>query len=293
MKLRLTHQEFANLRDFIHQRCGIFLGEDKAYLVEHRLAKLVEDNQCKSFGELYSLARQSQHHGHICLSIIDAITTNETFWFREPRAFGALGERILPALHQEVSSGARPDIKIWSAACSTGQEPYSLAMTACDYYRAHGGDALCRRQVKILASDVSRSALATAQAGVYDSVSVTRGLPAEHLQRFFNREEGRWSGKDWLKGMVEFKTHSLREPMAGLGTFDVIAMRNVIIYFSEEVKQEIFARLTSALNPGGYLFLGTGETLSHYTRAFEMLEYRGLTYYRLLPRGAASRQAAS
>jgi len=120
MNAPLTHQEFMDLREFIHQRCGIFLGEDKAYLVEHRLARLVEENQCKSYGELYGKARQSQHHSQICLSIIDAITTNETFWFREPRAFGALKERILPALHQEIIRGGREEIRMWSAACSTG-----------------------------------------------------------------------------------------------------------------------------------------------------------------------------
>ncbi len=284
MNLPLTHQEFMDLREFIHQRCGIFLGEDKAYLVEHRLARLVEDNQCRSYGELYNKARQSQQHSHLCLSIIDAITTNETFWFREPRAFAALKDRILPALHQEITRGVRQEIKIWSAACSTGQEPYSLAMTANEYFRANSSEPVCRRHVKILATDISRTALAVAQAGIYDHVSVTRGLPPEHLERYFRHDDGRWAINDAVKGMVEFKAHNLREPMAGLGTFDVIALRNVIIYFSEKVKQEIFARLVSALNPGGYFFLGTGETLGQYTRSFEMLEYQGLNYYRLLPR---------
>ncbi|MFH1034198.1 MAG: protein-glutamate O-methyltransferase CheR [Pseudomonadota bacterium] len=284
MNAPLTHQEFMDLREFIHQRCGIFLGEDKAYLVEHRLARLVDDNQCKSYGELYSKARQSQQHSQLCLSIIDAITTNETFWFREPRAFAALGQRILPALHQEITRGGRADIRMWSAACSTGQEPYSLAMTAYEYFRAHSGEAVCRQHVRILATDISRTVLAVARAGLYDSASVTRGLPAEHLERYFRPHEGRWMIRDTVKELVEFKPHNLREPMAGLGGFDIIALRNVIIYFSEQVKQEIFARLVSALNPGGYFFLGTGETLGQYTRSFELLEYQGLNYYRLLPR---------
>jgi chemotaxis protein methyltransferase CheR len=284
MNATLTHQEFMNLREFIHQRCGIYLGEDKAYLVEHRLARLVDDNQCKSYGELYSKARQSQQHSQLCLSIIDAITTNETFWYREPRAFAVLKDRILPALHQEITRGVRDGIKIWSAACSTGQEPYSLAMTAYEYFRSHGGDPVCRRHVKILATDISRTALASAKAGIYDNVSATRGLPAEHLERYFRRDDGRWAVKESVKDLVEFKSHNLREPMSGLGCHDIIALRNVIIYFSETVKQEIFARMVLALNPGGYFFLGTGETLGHYTKAFEMLEYQGMTYYRLSPR---------
>ena len=289
MSAPLTHQEFLNLREFIHQRCGIFLGDDKAYLVEHRLAKLVEENQCKSFGELYNKARQSQQHSNLCLSVIDAITTNETFWFREPRAFAAIKERILPQLQQEVARGQRETIRLWSAACSTGQEPYSMAMTAYEFFRAHGGDPVCRRNVRILATDISRTALAQAMDGVYDAVSVARGLNADHLERYFRQEGGRWTIKDPVKDLVEFKPHNLRAPMAGLGPFEIVALRNVIIYFSEEVKREIFARLASVMVPGGYLFLGTGETLGHYTQAFELLEFQGLNYYRLLPRAGAGR----
>lgn len=286
MTIKLTHQEFINLSEFIHQRCGIFLGEDKAYLVEHRLAKLVEENHCKSYGELYNKAQRSQQHSDLALAVIDAITTNETFWFREPRAFAAIKDQILPALHQEVTHGLRDGISIWSAACSTGQEPYSLAMTAHEFFRAHGGDPACRGQMKILATDISRFALGQAKDGVYDSVSVARGLDSEHLERYFRQDNGRWAIKGPVKDLVEFKLHNLCMPIAGLGTFDIIALRNVIIYFSEDIKREIFTRLASVLNPGGYLFLGTGETLSHYTQSFEILEYQGLNYYRLLPRAS-------
>lgn len=287
MSASLTLQEFNNLREFIHQRCGIQLGDDKAYLVEHRLAKLLDDHHCKSYGELYFKAKAEQRGGQVCLAIVDAITTNETFWFRDPRLFDLIRETILPELYQQVTRGQRQGIRIWSAACSTGQEPYSLAMAAQDFFRAHGGEDACRRNVKILATDVSINSLATAEQGVYNSTSMGRGLPASHLERYFHkRGGGAWAVKDSLKELVEFKQHNLREPMAGLGTFEVVALRNVTIYFSEEVKRQLFSRLTGAVESGGYLFLGTGETLGFYSKAFENLDHQGMNYYRL-----ASRQA--
>jgi len=285
MSAPLTPQEFNNLREFIHQRCGIQLGDDKSYLVENRLARLLEDNHLKSYGELYFKAKGEQRGGSLCLAIVDAITTNETFWFRDPRLFDLIRETLLPELYQQVVRGQRQDIRIWSAACSTGQEPYSLAMAAQDFFRAHGGEDACRRHVKILATDVSINSLALAERGVYNSTSMGRGLPQSHLERYFQRREGgAWEVKDALKGLVEFKQHNLREPMAGLGPFGVVALRNVTIYFSEEVKRQLFSRLSGAVEPGGYLFLGTGETLGFYSKAFDNLDYHGMNFYRLPPR---------
>ncbi len=287
MTANLTPQEFSNLREFIHQRCGILLGDDKAYLIEHRLAKLLEEQHCKTFGELYFKAKNDQRTGNLSLAIVDAITTNETFWFRDQRVFDLLREVILPALYQEVAKGQRETIRLWSAACSTGQEPYSLAMVAQDFFRAHGGEDACRRHVKILATDISPSALASACQGVYNNLSMGRGLPESHLDRFFQRREGGlWEVRDSLRSLVEFRQHNLRDPMVGFGVFEVVALRNVTIYFSEEVKRQLFSRLTKALVPGGHLFLGTGETLGFFSKAFDLQDYQGMNYYRLPPRPA-------
>jgi chemotaxis protein methyltransferase CheR len=283
----ITTQEFCNLREFIHQRCGIQLGDDKSYLVEHRLARLLVDNHCKNYGELYFKAKHDSRGGNLCLAIVDAITTNETFWFRDPRLFDFLRDVLLPALHRQVIEGKREVIRLWSAACSTGQEPYTLAMVAQDFFRAHGGEEACRRHLRILATDISHTALSVAESGMYNAVSMGRGLPASHLERYFQKREGGfWKAKDCLRDLVDFKQHNLREPLAGLGTFEVVALRNVTIYFSEEVKQQLFTRLSQAVAPGGHLFLGTGETLGYYSKAFEVHDYQGMNYYTLPPRPA-------
>lgn len=278
----ITPQEFCNLREFIHQRCGIQLGDDKTYLIEHRLARLLAENHCKSYGELYFKAKNDSRGGNLCLAIVDAITTNETFWFRDPRLFDFFRDVLLPELHRQVTRGEREVIRLWSAACSTGQEPYSLAMAAQDFFRAHGGEDACRRHLRILATDISQNALALAERGVYNTLSMGRGLPDSHLARYFQKQEGgAWKIKDAVRGLVEFRQHNLREPLAGFGAFEVVALRNVTIYFSEEVKRQLFTRLTQAVAPGGHLFLGTGETLGLYSKAFEVLDYQGMNYYRL------------
>lgn len=283
----ITPQEFCNLREFIHQRCGIHLGDDKTYLVEHRLARLLADNHCKTYGELYFKAKNDSRGGELCLAIVDAITTNETFWFRDPRLFDFLRDAIMPELFRQVARGEIDAIRLWSAACSTGQEPYSLAMAAQDFFRAHGGEDACRRHVRILATDISHNALAVAERGVYNAMSMGRGLPASHLERYFQKQEGgSWKVREAVRGLVDFRQHNLRDPLAGFGAFEVVALRNVTIYFSEEVKRQLFTRLAQAVIPGGYLFLGTGETLGFYSKAFEVHEHQGMNYYRLPPRAA-------
>ncbi len=293
MNTPLGLSEFQSLREFIHQRSGIQLGDDKAYLVEHRLARLLPLHNCRSYGELYHKAKSASAHSDLCQDILDAISTNETSWFRDPRLFSVLKEKLLPQMLGQIQQGDRADIRIWSAACSSGQEPYSLAMTAQDFWRAHGGEPVCRQQVRILATDLSRHALATAQRGLYSEMELARGLPPGYRQRFFLKEQGGWQVRPELKDLVEFRRQNLRDPLANLGKFDIIALRNVIIYFSEEVKRELFGRLSGLLNPGGYLFLGTGETVGYYSRAFEVLEHHGLNMYRLAQRpGAKPAQAA-
>lgn len=284
MSVPLSPGEFAALRELIHQLSGIQLGPDKAYLIQHRLERLLAPHGCRTFGELHAKARAGHKHGELCLDIMDAISINETFWFRDPRLFNLLKERIFPELLAQIEDGRRERINIWSAACATGQEPYSLAMTALDFFAAHGGDQVCRKNVRILATDISRHSLALAQRGIYKGLEMTRGLPEGCLGRYFLKDGEGWSLRDSARSLVEFKRQNLREPLAGLGTFDLVALRNVIIYFSDEVKRELFGRLVSVMAPGAYLFLGTGEAVAFYSRSFEVMEFQGLNIYRLPPR---------
>ena len=280
MTLKLTHDEFLLFRGFIEKQCGIFLGDDKAYLVEHRLAKLVTRNCCASYGDLFRLAKKEAFCGRLCCQIIDAITTNETSWFRDSKQFEVFRYSLLPEFWRRISDGRRSRLDIWSAACSTGQEPYSIALMCQDFCQSGIKTPDCYKQIRILATDISDSALNSAIMGVYDQASLNRGLEAGRWGRFFRKTEAGWTVGDELRSMVAFKNFNLQSPFVNLGTFDIIFLRNVIIYFSDRLKGEIFRRAADCLMPGGVLFLGTGETVIGHSDKFEVEENGGAIYYR-------------
>jgi chemotaxis protein methyltransferase CheR len=280
MTLRLKKSEFRLLRNIIETRCGIFLGEEKEYLVEHRLTGLAKDSQCKSFGEFCRRINKSPPSSDLWNAVIDAITINETLWLRDLHPFTVLREDLLPKLHQSIREGKRNTINIWSAACSTGQEPYSIAMTALDYYENAGGQKPCRDQVRILATDISSAALSKAAAGQYDNASIIRGLPQETRDRYFTRQDDSWAVKPSVKQLVAFKMANLLDPLFGLGRFDIVFLRNLIIYFSEPIKKDLLERIAGMIKPGGYLVLGAGETVRGYTSSFNPVEYNGCILYR-------------
>lgn len=272
--------EFKLLRDLIYEQSGIFLSENKAYLIENRFADLMQQCCCSSYTELYHKARSSQPSGHLCTLMVDAITTNETFWFRDQYPYKALGEKILPQYEREIGQGRRKRIDIWSAACSTGQEPYSTAITVLDFYSVGNKDAVCHNWVHILATDISPTSLARAGEGLYDSVSINRGLGQKHLNRYFKQEANGWKIDEQVKKMVSFKPNNLKLSAVVPQRFDVVFLRNVMIYFSESLKRELLARIARSMAPNGYLFLGTGETISGYSTLFEMVEFQKAIYYR-------------
>jgi chemotaxis protein methyltransferase CheR len=281
MTLQVTDSEFKLLRDLIEERCGIYLGDEKQYLIENRLASLAEGSQCSSFGEFYIRIKNSSASADLWSAVVDAVTTNETLWLRDQHPFIVLEELIFPQFGEEIQEKKRDTISIWSAACSTGQEPYSIAMTALDFYNKAGGERACREQVQVLATDISSAALSTAMAGKYDNGSILRGLPLEKRNRYFTKQEDFWFVAENVKQMVAFKKINLQEPFFGLGRFDVVFLRNVIIYFSDSFKEDLLNRIARMLKPGGYLFLGAGETVHGYTSAFRVKEHNGCIFYQL------------
>lgn len=285
MTVRLTDLEFKLLRDLIYEQSGIFLTDNKAYLVEARLANLLEKSRSSSFGEFYLKVKNPAQSGALCNQMVDAITTNETSWFRDQHPYQVLKKKLLPELETQISAGQRKRISIWSAACSSGQEPYSLAMTILDFYGAKNNDSACHNWVNILATDISTSSLAMAAEGRYDAVSMNRGLQQDQLERYFKKKDQVWIVEDRVKKMVSFRPYNLKSPTLGNQTFDIIFLRNVMIYFPDSLKRELFDHMASHLAPGGYLFLGTGETSSGYTSRFEMLEFERAIYYRVRPAG--------
>ena len=210
-------------------------------------------------------------------AVIDAMTTNETLWFRDTYPFEILNDRILP----EYKNHAGP-LKIWSAACSSGQEPYSIAMTYLEYKAKNPGGL--RAGIKVTATDISNKVLEQCAIGEYDSLALARGLSAERRKKFFTDAEtkaGSMRVKDELKQFIHFRHLNLLDSYSLLGKFDVIFCRNVLIYFAPEVKRKIIAQFRQSLNPGGYLFLGASESISGLTEDLEMIRCQpGIIYRR-------------
>lgn len=262
---------------FLQERCGIVLGAGKEYLIRSRLVSLLPRYDAVSMDQLLDKVIRGDNLS-LERTVIDAMTTNETFWFRDVYPFEILGSRILPELVRE-----RRRIRIWSAACSSGQEPYSIAMVIRE--QAERIADLKSAVVDIVASDISDSMLEMAQKGVYDSLSMSRGLDPERRRRFFQVHDeaaGSCQISESIRSMVSFKRLNLLGNLAVLGSFDIIFCRNVLIYFSREEKLRIIINFARMLRPGGYLFLGSSEFMSGIEEYFEMIRLNpGIIFKRL------------
>lgn len=270
----ITQEEFESLRNYIEQSCGIRVGDEKSYLIESRLTQLALNEHCSSFQQFYNKATLDLT-GRLKDKIIDAITTNETFWFRDERIWDTLKKHIIPQLIKAYQKKPSP-IRIWSAGCSTGQEPYSLAILLKELSE---GKMLNLDDFEIIATDISPHALYIAIAGKYNQMEMSRGLSSDLAKKYFTQKGNIWSINDNLRTMVQFQKLNLQEDLKKLGTFDLIFCRNVTIYFSETFKKDFFGRLTQSLNPEGILVLGTSESLFDYTSSYTMNEQDGSIFY--------------
>ena len=259
--------DFEQFRIFLEKACGILLCSNKQYLVSSRLNMLMEQQGIKTLGELVQ-RMQGQPRSGLREQVVDAMTTNETLWFRDTYPFEVLKNRVYPEM-LKANGGQR--LRIWSAACSSGQEPYTLSMTTEEFERNNLGQL--KAGVQIVATDLSASMLATCKSGEYDSLAMGRGLSQERLQKYFDpKEGGRWAIKPAIKSRVEFRALNLLDSYASLGKFDIVFCRNVLIYFSAEVKKDILLRIHGALKPGGYLFLGASEALNGLPDHYQMVQ---------------------
>ncbi|MDP1707790.1 MAG: protein-glutamate O-methyltransferase CheR [Gammaproteobacteria bacterium] len=271
----ITPSEYQAFRILLEEACGILLGEDKHYLVSSRLGRLMQEEGLATLGEL--VTRLSGIRGaSLRTRVIDAMTTNETLWFRDTTPYDALTLHILPQFAQTPLG--RP-LRIWSAACSSGQEPYSISIAVQEYLLGKPGQLTWG--VQIVGTDISSAILKEANAGIYDSTSLARGLSPERRQRFFTPVDGKWQVKPELRTRVSFKELNLKQSYAALAKFDIIFCRNVLIYFSADLKRDILTRMAQALNPDGYLILGSSEAISNLSSAFEMVHYASGVVYRL------------
>lgn len=265
--MSLSQSEFNVFRQFLEDKSGIVLGDNKQYLVTSRLKKLQDDHGIKSLTEL--MARiQAQPRGALQEQVVDAMTTNETLWFRDIFPFEVMKNKVFPELFSK-QPGQR--LRIWSAACSSGQEPYSLSMTVDEYDKANLAQG--KAGVQIVATDLSPSMLQACKEGEYDSLAIARGLSPERLKNYFDKTPaGLWKVKPAIKNRVEFRALNLLDSYAGLGKFDVVFCRNVLIYFSAEAKKDILTRIHASLKPGGYLVLGASEALNGLPDLYTMVQ---------------------
>lgn len=271
--LQFSVQEYDDFCAFLQSSCGIELGQNKQYLVATRMRRIVLGLQFSRLSQLTELIKKPDQR-QLRQSVIDAMTTNETFWFRDTYPFDYLGSKLLPLLQAEKPLGP---VKIWSAACSFGQEPYSLSMVVEEIGKKSGGKPLA---VEILATDLSSAVLDHARAGIYDRISIARGLSSERKMQFFEQVgEDSWSVKPAIKARVQYRPLNLQDSFYLLGKFDVIFCRNVLIYFSQDLKAEILRKLHAQLHRGGILFLGSSEGLTGVAELFEMVDCApGLAY---------------
>ncbi|MFK4750969.1 CheR family methyltransferase [Oceanobacter antarcticus] len=270
MTLQITADEYLRFRDMLEQSSGIMLGDGKEYLVSSRLRRLLEKHNLSSISDLLSTLNGNRRLQEL---VIDAMTTNETLWFRDEHPYRVFRERLLPEL-----AGLRRPLKIWSAACSTGQEPYSLSIEIEEFRKRSPGSLATGE--RILATDISPSSLAQAKDGIYQQLAIRRGMNEQHLKSYFHPLDGdRWQIDPKIKSRVDFRQQNLQQSFTGLGKFDVIYCRNVLIYFSADLKYDIIKRMHGSLNPQGYLVLGASESLHNLGEYFEMVQcHPGIIY---------------
>lgn len=276
-EMELTRAAFDDLRRSIHRLCGIVLAEDKEYLVRHRLEPVVLSCGCRSFAEFCEKLAGSDALFWQA-AIIEAITTQETSFFRDRHPFDALRQQILPELlrtRRATAGTHRRPIRLWCAAAATGQEPYSLAILLQEIA---GG---CRPEdFSILATDVSAKALAVARAATYEQRQVDRGLTTAQIDRYFERCGDTWVARPALRRLIEFRRLNLIQPLRGLGAFDVILCRNVLIYFDEATRRLICDQLFAMLTDGGWLLLGSAENLYGINNKFVSVRLGETLVYR-------------
>ena len=270
---QLSQSDYEAVREFLERSCGIVLGDNKHYLVSSRLSRVVREAGLASLAELVARLRRGGDTS-LQMRVIDAMTTNETSWFRDGHPYEILRNAILPEWADRRLRNAR----IWSAACSSGQEPYSISIVIEEFLRGRPGSLA---GIQVTATDISPSVLEGARAAVFDDAALNRGISPQLRQRYFEPHDGLWRLRKSVRERVIFKQLNLLQNFVSLGKFDCIFCRNVLIYFSSDVKQDILARIARALRPGGYLFLGGSESLGAQAEHFETVRFPRGHVYRL------------
>jgi chemotaxis protein methyltransferase CheR len=270
----MTPLDYDYLQKMLKDRSGLMLSADKKYLLESRLLPLARKVGVAGISDL--VAKMKGGSEALILDVVEAMTTNETFFFRDKTPFDHFKDTVVPELLR--ARAGRRSLRIWCAAASTGQEPYSLAMILKEM-----GAALSGWRVEIVATDLSPEVLEKSRSGIYTQFEVQRGLPIQLLVKHFTQVGAMWQLNADTKAMVQFRPFNLLQDFAPLGKFDIVFCRNVLIYFDQPTKTDIFKRLAKASESDGYLFLGAAETVVGLTDQYRICPNRRGVY---LPNGA-------
>ncbi|WP_322516067.1 protein-glutamate O-methyltransferase CheR [Rhodopseudomonas palustris] len=277
----MTPLDYDYLQKVLKDRSGLMLSADKKYLLESRLLPLARKLGLPGISELVQKMRSGAEA--VTHDVVEAMTTNETFFFRDKTPFDHFKDSVIPELIK--ARAGRRSLRIWCAASSTGQEPYSLAMILKEKAAELAG-----WRIEIVATDLSPEVLEKSKAGLYTQFEVQRGLPIQFLVKYFKQDGTMWQLNADVRSMVQYRPFNLLQDFAPLGKFDVIFCRNVLIYFDQATKSDIFNRLMKANEPDGYLFLGAAETVVGLTESYKVCPKRRGVY---LPNVAASSTASS
>ena len=269
--MSIAPETFGFVRDLVRRESAIVLSQGKEYLVESRLLPVAREEGLADIEKLVEKVRQ-QPHGAMSRRLVEALTTNETSWFRDADPFAALRATVVPELAPGRAAMRR--LRIWSAACSSGQEAYSIAMTLLD------APAVAGWAIEIVGTDLSSEMVQRAREGRYSQLEVNRGLPASHLVRYFERDGAAWRVNSQLRSMASFSELNLMRSFLGLGRFDVVFLRNVLIYFDVATKRDILRRVGQVLAPDGYLYLGAAEMTMGVDDAWERVAAGRSSMYR-------------
>lgn len=276
---KITPDEFDLISQYIYDLSGISLDKSKGYLVETRLGGLLTEQGCSTYRELRDKAKADPEK-ILEKKIIDAITTNETLFFRDISPFELLQHKIMPDVIDNRSgqpSSLLPiTLRLWSAACSTGQELYSIAMVLNELLAGKN-----KYKVRLLGTDISDAAITQASCGSYNKFEVERGLSQERLGKYFVANGNVWKIRDEIRAMVTFRKLNLMLPFSGLGKFDIVFCRNVAIYFSLEDRKKLFDKIADILEPDGYLVIGSTESLTGICSRFEPKRHLRSIFYQL------------
>jgi chemotaxis protein methyltransferase CheR len=280
----MNRDDFDMICRLLRQRSGLVLSPDKAYLMESRLLPVARKWKLAGFEDLVKSLRSKPDEALI-RDVVEAMTTNESFFFRDIKPFDQFKELVLPAMLKNRTGQRR--LRIWSAACSSGQEPYSLAMILSEMAAQLAGWT-----IEIVATDLSSEILGRAKEGVYSQFEVQRGLPVTLLVKYFVQSGDRWQISPKIRSMVDYREFNLLTDPTVLGRFDVVYCRNVLIYFDQETKAKVLDRVANLMPEDGFLFLGGAETVLGLTERFKLINgQRGV--YGVVPKSDQTRIAAA